>query len=197
MADIGRELATLDFGNLIGGPLNAVVESQAKSAITTANFIREVGFDKDGKIINVDFSYNRKDDEGNDSNFTLTVPFLTMLPIPYITVDEASIDFNAKITSTRESNMSTNFSQQVDASVGGSYWFVKASVKSKTSYQRQTSSTSKEQRTYDMNVSVKAKNADMPAGTERLLTILENCIDEKQIGGSSEDTKSSAKKKGG
>ncbi|MCW8875511.1 MAG: DUF2589 domain-containing protein [Kangiellaceae bacterium] len=189
MADIGRELATLDFGNLIGGPLNAVVESQARSAITTANFIREVGFDKDGKIINVDFKYNRKDEEGNDSNFTLTVPFLTMLPIPYITVDEASIVFNAKITSTRESNMSSNFSQQVDASVSGKYWFVQASVKSKTSYQRQASSSNKEQRTYDMNVSVKARNADMPAGTERLLTILENCIDEKQEGGTKETKK--------
>jgi len=36
MAVSGRELSSLDFGNLIGGPLNAVVEAQAKSAITTA-----------------------------------------------------------------------------------------------------------------------------------------------------------------
>ncbi|WP_341504081.1 DUF2589 domain-containing protein [Gallaecimonas sp. GXIMD4217] len=179
MAVEGRELASLDFGNLIGGPLNAVVESQAKSAITTANFIKEVGFDKDGKIVNVDFSYNRKDDQGRDQEFTLTVPFLTMLPIPYITVDSAEIEFNAKITSTKESNMSSNFTQQVDASAGGSWWFAKASIKSKTSYQRQRSTTEKEERTFDMKVKVQARNADTPAGTERLLTILENTIEEK------------------
>lgn len=179
MAVEGRELASLDFGNLIGGPLNAVVESQAKSAITTANFIKEVGFNDDGEIVNVDFTYNRRDDQGRDQEFTLTVPFLTMLPIPYITVENAEIEFNAKITSTKESNMSSNFQQQVDASAGGSWWFAKASVKSKTSYQRQRSSTEKEQRTFDMRVNVKARNADTPAGTERLLTILENAIEEK------------------
>ncbi|GAA4903566.1 DUF2589 domain-containing protein [Ferrimonas pelagia] len=179
MAVDGRELASLDFGNLIGGPLNAVVESQAKSAITTANFIKEVGFKEDGSIVNVDFSYNRRDEEGRDQQFTLTVPFLTMLPIPYITVDQAEIEFNAKITSTKENNMSSNFKQQVDASAGGSWWFARASVKSKTSYQRQSSSTEQEKRTFDMRVNVKARNADTPAGTERLLTILENTIEEK------------------
>ena len=45
----GRELASLDFANLIGSPLNAVVESQAKSAITTANFIKEVNPSSSGR----------------------------------------------------------------------------------------------------------------------------------------------------
>ncbi len=44
-------IASLDFANLIGGPLNAVVEAQAKSAITTANFIKEVAFTKEGNKV--------------------------------------------------------------------------------------------------------------------------------------------------
>lgn len=175
----GRELASLDFANLIGGPLNAVVEAQAKSAITTANFIREVAFDKDGKVVNVDFKYNRKNDNGSDQEFTLTVPFLTMLPVPYITVNEASIEFNAKITSINESSTESNFSQQVDASVGGRYWFISAKVQSKTSYQKKSASSEKEERTFDMHVGIKARNDDMPSGTERILTILEQAITEK------------------
>src|SRR4051812_33551245 len=108
----GRELASLDFGNLIGGPLSAIVEAQARSAITTAAFIREVGFDKDGNVINVDFNYTRKDNDGLDQDFTLTVPFLTMLPIPYVTVESGTIEFNAKITSVTESNAEESFDHE-------------------------------------------------------------------------------------
>jgi hypothetical protein len=175
----GQELATLDFANLIGGPLNAIVEAQAKSAITTANFIKEVAFDKNGEIVNVNFKYNRKDNNGRDQDFTLTVPFLTMLPIPYITIETAEVEFNAKITSTTQSDVKSSFSQDIDAEVGGNYWFVRASMKSKTSYQRTSSSSDREERTFDMRVYVRARNADMPAGTERLLNILENAIDER------------------
>jgi hypothetical protein len=175
----GRELASLDFANLIGGPLNAVVEAQAKSAITTANFIREVGFDKEGKVVDVDFTYNRKNDNGSDQEFTLTLPFLSMLPVPYITVQNAVIEFNAKITSTTETSSESNFSQQVDASAGGRFWFISAKVTSKTSYQRKSAHTDKEERTFDMHVRVEAQNQDMPAGTERILTLLENSITER------------------
>jgi hypothetical protein len=175
----GKELASLDFANLIGGPLNAIVEAQAKSAISTANFVKEVGFDKEGKAVNVDFSYNRKNDDGGDQEFTLSLPFITMLPVPYITVKNAVIDFNAKITSTTQSSVASNFGQQVDASVSGSYWFMSAKVNSKTSYQRTSASSDKEERTFDMHVRVEAGSQDMPAGTERILTLLENSIQEK------------------
>jgi hypothetical protein len=196
----GRELASLDFANLIGGPLNAIVEAQAKSAITTVNFIKEVAFDKDGKIVNVDFSYNRKNDNGNDQEFKLTVPFLTMLPVPYITVNDALIEFNAKITSINESSTESTFKQDVDASAGGRYWFVSAKVQSKTAYQRKSTTTEKEERTFDMHVRVEAKNQDMPAGTERLLTILESSISEKsgkvtEINASVKDVDTNDKKK--
>lgn len=176
----GREMSSLDFANLIGGPLNAVVEAQAKSAISTTNFIKEVAFNEENEVVNVDFKYNKKNENGSDQQFTLTVPFLTMLPVPYISVREAKIDFNAKITSINESSTESNFSQQVDASIGGRYWFVSAKVNSKTSYQKQTSTSEKAERTFDMRVSVTAGNQEMPAGTERILTLLEEVITEKE-----------------
>ena len=39
-SDYGKELASLDFKNLIGGPLSAVVEAQAMAAESTVNFIK-------------------------------------------------------------------------------------------------------------------------------------------------------------
>lgn len=174
----GQELATLDFGNLIGGPLNAVVEAQAKSAMRTTDFIREVAFDKNGKIINVDFSYTRTNDEGHNEDFTLTVPFLTMVPIPYVQIETATVEFNAKITSITQQATLSQISNNTDVSASGGWWFARAAMVSKTSYQRTSASSDKEERTFDMRVYVRARGADLPSGTERLLTILENVITE-------------------
>ena len=44
MANPGQELSSLDFKNIIGGPLIAVVEAQAQAALSTVNFIKSVGF---------------------------------------------------------------------------------------------------------------------------------------------------------
>ena len=178
MAVSGKELATLDFANLIGGPLNAIVEAQAKSAISTANFIKQVGFKEDGSVITTDFSVTKTNNEGRKQEFKLSVPFLTMLPVPYIKIDEAVVEFNAKITSTTESSSESSFKQEVNASASGRYWFVSAKVSSKTSYQKKSANSDKEERTFDMHVKVTASNTDMPAGTEKILNILEESMHE-------------------
>ena len=112
---------------MLGGPLVAVVNAQAQSAIATVNFIKEVGFKKPSEEeaaggdssteepIYVTFKYPkeiRPYDPGDpnadppveptDAKYEtqeLTVPILTMLPIPYIRIDLTTIDFNAKINS--------------------------------------------------------------------------------------------------
>jgi hypothetical protein len=45
----GKELASIDFANLIGGPLMAVVDAQAKAAQSTVAFIKRVGFQPPAK----------------------------------------------------------------------------------------------------------------------------------------------------
>jgi len=106
-----------------------------------------------------------------------------MLPIPYVAVESGTIEFNAKITSVTESHSEQNFEQVVEASASAKAWFVNASVHSKTAYQKKSSTSDKEERTFDMHVMVQVKNQDMPAGTERLMTLLENVIEEKQSSG--------------
>ncbi len=96
MAIDGREISNLDFASLIGAPLNAIVEAQAKSAIATANFIREVAFDKEGRAVLSEFRFNRIGEDGRAQEVSLSVPFITMLPIPYVTIEHAEIEFNAR-----------------------------------------------------------------------------------------------------
>lgn len=177
----GREISSLDFANLIGAPLNAIIEAQAKSAIATANFVREVAFDKEGRAVMSEFRYRRVADDGREQEVVLSVPFITMLPIPYVTIEHAEIEFNAKITSTRESSSAASFAGELAAGLDGA-WFKGATVSTKMSYQRQSASQEKEQRSYDMRVLVRLRSADMPPGTERLLNALEGAVEET-IGG--------------
>jgi len=46
MPNPGQELSSIDFASMLGGPLVAVVNAQAQAAMSTVNFIKEVGFQK-------------------------------------------------------------------------------------------------------------------------------------------------------
>ena len=46
MPNPGQELSSIDFESMLGGPLVAVVHAQAQAAMSTVNFIKEVGFKK-------------------------------------------------------------------------------------------------------------------------------------------------------
>ncbi|MBX3738300.1 MAG: DUF2589 domain-containing protein [Candidatus Didemnitutus sp.] len=176
----GNEIASLDFANLIGGPLDAIIRAQAKSAIATTNFIKEVGCDRNGKVVNAEFAYTRRDDDGGTRRFSLTVPFLAMVPVPYLTVSDALVEFNAKITSTTESKSEENTATSGSFSASAKFWFASVSVSGKASTAKNTSRSDKEERTFDMKILVRAKNQDIPAGTERLLTILEQSLRESK-----------------
>jgi hypothetical protein len=46
MPNPGQELSSIDFASMLGGPLRAVINAQAQAAISTVNFVKEVGFKK-------------------------------------------------------------------------------------------------------------------------------------------------------
>lgn len=109
MADYGNEISSISLGSIIGGALSAIVEAQSQAAHTTVNFINEVGFEgKQGerKPVYIDFQYEKmiipeketqqEEAEKQKQITSLKVPLLTMVPIPYIRVDDATIDFNVK-----------------------------------------------------------------------------------------------------
>ncbi len=185
---IGQELSSINFESMLGGPLNAVIRAQAQSAQTSVDFIKSVGFDDKGDPTMVTFSYMKpvekldKDKkptgEFESVKHNLTVPILTMLPIPFIRVEETTISFNAKINSVQESTTASSKDLSATLSVKGGWGPVSASLKASYSSKKSTSSTSKTERTYSLAINIKAVQDELPAGTERLLSILENSIKE-------------------
>ena len=188
---IGDELANLNFESMIGGPLSAVVKAQAQSAVTSVDFIKAVGFqtDEQGNVTEptmVSFKYEKPVEETAADGtvtvvvkpFTLTVPFLTMLPIPFIRVEETTIDFNAKITAVQESSSTSSHGLNTELKAKAGWGWGSASLKVNYSYKKSTSSSQKVERTYSLAVHVRAVQDELPAGTERLLGILESNIQE-------------------
>lgn len=288
MYNPAEEMSSINFENIIGGPLNAVIKAQNSSAITTVNFIKTVGFEPDtmdadgkvtgvGKPVYVSFRYPKevspyvpggkevtgvkvenggkgyvegqvtvtiggtevprnkvavrggaitavdvvdvlgsldadstitvktegpaaatpavlslttKDKPGSKAVYEtmeLEVPILTMVPIPFIRIDNVDLEFNVKInsvssTSTRDSSQSNVNS---NSKFGYKGWGFNVESTFNASYANQKSSTSNEtvKKDYSLNVKVHAVQDEMPAGVSRILDILEKSIVSKSAGG--------------
>ena len=276
----GQEISSLDFAAMIGGPLVAMVNAQKQAALTTVNFINEVGFQADPsdpnarKPIYVSFAYQKEvapyvapgriativvttpmaagSNIGGSSTFNgtvdltlsaptgtpavtatasatvvngvitavavtnpgagytaaptyswvpsggspvtitgltttitsaqpaqyenmvLQVPMLAIVPIPNFQIERGEIDFNCKINNLEYMDTATSFKIGGDLSfqAGGKRASVKLNVSA--SYQQSSNSGAKTERTYSMAVKVVATQAEIPAGLDRILGILED-----------------------
>ncbi len=206
MPSPGQELASIDFEAMLGGPLIAVVNAQAQAALSTVNFIKAVGFKstgdefepdeaETGEPIYVKFKYPKELSPfvpavlGEDGTTVITpavpavyetqvleVPALTLYPIPYLRMDETTIDFKAKINSVSYRKSDTSFKINASTEKKAGFLFGSAKLKVSTSYQRNTQQGHKVNRNYSLDVHIKAVQDEMPAGMERVLGILEDAI---------------------
>lgn len=197
MSNLVQELNSLNFSVYIGGPLQAAVDAQHSASMSQVEFIQKVGFvpsETEGvapELRYVDFKYKKKvpnpnfdpeedvsDDNPryNELDVDIQVPFLAMLTIPALRIDEVTIDFNAKLTSVETRNVSSEFG--ASAEMSGRFW--KVNFKASASYKRTSSSTSTTERTYNLGVRVRAVNDELPAGLERILNILEESIERSE-----------------
>lgn len=195
MNEHGNELASIDFGALIGGPLKAVVEGQAQAALTTVDFVKRIGFDENNQANYLKFKYPKLVDTETEKgvitsevkNMEIEMPLLSILPIPYVRIEETIIDFNAKIDSHSYSRKTSTESYGVSFKgwfggiglVGSGFMAGFGRIKAHYSHRSSNSSGNSINREYSMNVRVKAVQDSIPAGMEKILDILNSSIVEK------------------
>ncbi len=199
MSYVTRILTQLPFGNIIGGPMKAAIEAQALAAKSTIDFIQTVGFKKQsgdqlfpvmnnneqeggdfGEVRNITFSYKTMDSATNsEKTVELTVPILTVVPIPYLRIDEMTIDFTAKITEEFQNSNTSQTDTSLAANMSSSWksWWSPVSVSFNASISNKSSSSASSSSRYQtestMNVHVRAVQDSMPAGLAKVLSILE------------------------
>ncbi|MBC1239130.1 DUF2589 domain-containing protein [Nostoc sp. 2RC] len=175
-------LQGIPFSSLMGGPLNAAIEAQVNAAKSTVDFIQNVGLTgpaENRRPIQVEFIYYV---DGRETK--LMVPLLTIVPIPYLAVDEVDINFKASISaaaSTHQEDSSsseTKASGGLDASIGYGPFSAKAHFEASYSSKKDSKATqdSKYSVEYTMDVHIHAKQESMPAGLAKVLNILEQSI---------------------
>lgn len=178
MPDPTKQLSAIPFGHLIGAPLTAAVEAQAKAAQSTLGFIQTVGFEKSGektKTRTVTFTYKR---DGKDTE--LIVPILTIVPIPFIRIDDMSIDFKASLSASNETEKVEGSTTEAKASLSASANYLWASAKLDASYSSKKDSkstaNSKYSVEYTVDIHVHAVQDDMPAGLAEVLKMMTESI---------------------
>ena len=156
MAASSREISSIDFAGMIGKPLTAVVDAQAAAAMTTVKFIEEVGFDDSGNVRESTFSYKKLDNNGKEQTVSLNVPLLTILPIPFLRVEEARIQFNAKVSSVTETTSSSDSNLGVEAESKAKWGWGSFKMKGSLSHQKKRSHTDETKREFSLNINVLA-----------------------------------------
>lgn len=188
-------LQSLPFDKLIGAPLNACVKAQAEAAQTTINFIQEIGLEneeikemKDGKEVTstkkkavyVYFNFIQ-----GGRRVTISVPLLTMVPIPYIAINTIDINFKATVTGSesQENNALNEDSVDIDrkektAKLG---WFKVNTTTINTNVSTKRDSTSTKNSAYSVeatiDVAIHASQDSMPAGMAKVLEMLGSAMD--------------------
>lgn len=178
-------LQAIPFGSIIGAPLSACIEAQAKAAKTSWEFIKAVGLTDtdDGKgkqAIYVNFEFRK-----NGQKTTLSVPLLTIVPIPYLAIKDIDIAFKASISSSSSSSrtdfqsLEAGFSMNTQAAFNLGIVSGQMEMKASISSKKDSTATrdSKYSVEYTMDVNVKAGQDDMPAGMAKVLEILNESID--------------------
>jgi hypothetical protein len=116
------------------------------------------------------------------------VPLLTIVPIPFIRIDDMTIQFKASMSQSSEKSEKKSSELASSAKVKGSarYLFFKASLDASVSSKKDSSSTrdSKYSVEYTIDVNVHAVQDDMPAGMAKVLNILTDSINNLPPAGS-------------
>lgn len=173
-------LKAMPFGNIIGGPLTACVEAQAQAARTSWEFIQNVGLYKDEvtgekKTVNVSFQFMK---DGHMSR--LTLPLLTIVPIPFIAIQTIDINFKANISAAASD---TEVAHEESATSGSSSFhagclWARGNINASYSSKKDSTATkdSKYSVEYTMDVAVHATQDSMPAGLAKVLEMLNNSL---------------------
>lgn len=172
MAAIADQFKGLDMGALIGVPLTAAADASIMLADSTADFINRVGFDPDGKVRTVAFSYQKRsaneDGTSNLDEMKLDIPMLAIVPIPNLQLDEVNVLFDMEVKQSESSQKS------LDVGVGFNGQAkidpVKISISGNVSVHQEN--TRKSDNSAKYHVDVRATNHGTPEGLARVLDMM-------------------------
>jgi hypothetical protein len=208
-ANIAAELQALPLEYMLASPLTGVIKAQALAAQTTIDFIEKVGLEEDSltgelKLRTADFSFNQPvPDPTNPGGVssqlaTLTVPLLSLAPIPFIRISDLNVSFEFKIRDvssnqskfeiTGNSGFESGTTTKTKLGFGGGLIGLLGGASATGSVEQKTNVTASVSATYQSSsrhttdrsatfkMTMNAVQDALPEGLSRVLTILNDTI---------------------
>jgi hypothetical protein len=179
--NVAQSMQGLPMRELISAPLKAACDSQYQLAESAYHFITQLGFENgDLKTPNLlKFNLQRPVETNTgieQSNIEVQAPFLGLVPVPSLLIDDVHIDFqmevnaanSSKSTQQREASMNANANFRFGFFGSGSIE-IQGKVSSSRENTRSTNQTAKYQ------VSVSARQQPPTEGLSKLMDIMASC----------------------
>ena len=158
-----------DFGTLLGAPLQACVDAQMQAAYATTDYLDRVCFKYNPETnayetVTVSFVYSTE--EGDKR---ITLPLASVMPIPFLQIHNVNLHFAADV--------SVADGQQLMAKVSADGY----SATGRTSTSQQETGKTQYSNDIKVDVNVVATSSDMPMGVAKLLQVMQQFIQQKDI----------------
>lgn len=174
----------MELKDLISGPLVATIDADTISTRRYLSYLYELAFEsydpetgKVGRLRALEFNYRTSDSIGVH-NQKVSIPLLTLVPLPLLQVKEADFDFDIQIIDAVSADKNATFSlknPERNASSQDATEGVKLRVSMAASNIEGTSEVKQRQGlSANMKVKVKMQQADMPGGLSNLLSLTTN-----------------------
>ena len=176
-----RQMQGLPMRELIAAPLMAACDSQYRLAQSAYHYMTQIGFEGGDttKPNLLKFNLQRPVETPGGietSNIEVQAPFLGLVPVPSLLVDDVSIDFQMEVNAAT-SNTSTKSSEAtVDAHAEARFGFFGSGsidVHGKVSSSRENTRSTNQTAKYQVRVS--ARQQPPTEGLSKLMDILASC----------------------
>jgi len=99
--NVASKLVGESIGDLEGAPLDAVCDPQKRLPQSAFEFMQEIGFNEEGKTRMVEFNFQRPiQGSPTPQDVTVQAPFIGLVPLPNLLIDDIEVDFNPNVISS-------------------------------------------------------------------------------------------------
>lgn len=187
--NVSNNFKGLPIAELIAAPLTAACDSQKKLAQSAFEFMTEIGYSdvEAQKPRLLEFKLQRPVEGSLEpQDIQVQAPFLGLVPLPSLLIDDVQIDFQMEVTTTETSKETSDSEVTTNASSNfkfGCFASGSVSVNGKVSSSRENTRSTNQTAKYQVHVS--ARQQQPTEGLSRLMDIMASCVEPVKVQGGS------------
>ena len=169
----GNKFVGIPIEELVAAPLVAVSDSQKRLAQSAFEFMQEIGFNEEGKTRMVEFNL-QKPIEGSTTpqDITVQAPFIGLVPLPNLLIDDVQVDFQMEVTATETSTEKSSTEGCSSTNCFGG-WSV--NVGGKVSSSRENTRSTNQTARYQVDESNRQQR--QTDGHSKMMDIMDSCVE--------------------